>query len=69
MSPSQSGQRFLFPSLRARIAVIEETKRSAPFLPVTVRDQLSFDELARIAANTPNIHEESVERGLSRVYP
>ena len=49
--------------------VIEETKRSAPFLPVTVRDQLSFDEIARIAANTPNLPGVSVEQGLSRVYP
>ena len=49
--------------------VIEETKRSAPFLPVTVRDQLSFDEIARIATNTPNLPGVSVEQGLSRVYP
>jgi len=34
-----------------------------------VRDQLSFDEIARIAANTPNLPGVSVEQGLSRVYP
>ena len=49
--------------------VIEEIGRSAPFLPVTVRDQLSFDEIARIAANTPNLPGVSVEQGLSRIYP
>ena len=49
--------------------VIEEIERSAPFLPVTVRDQLSFDEIARIATNTPNLPGVSVEQGLSRVYP
>ena len=49
--------------------VIEEIGRSAPFLPVTVRDQLSFEEIARIAANTPNLPGVSVEQGLSRIYP
>ena len=49
--------------------VIDEVERSAPFLPVTVKDQLSFDEIARIAANTPNLTGVSVEQGLSRVYP
>ncbi len=49
--------------------VIEEIERSAPFLPVTVRDQLSFEEIARIAANSPILPGVSVEQGLSRVYP
>ena len=49
--------------------VIDEVERSAPFLPVTVKDQLSFIEIARIAANTPNLTGVSVEQGLSRVYP
>ena len=49
--------------------VIEEIERSAPFLPVTVRDQLSFEEIARIATNSPILPGVSVEQGLSRVYP
>ena len=49
--------------------VIEEIERSAPFLPVTVRDQLSFEEIARIATNSPVLPGVSVEQGLSRVYP
>jgi penicillin-binding protein 2 len=49
--------------------VIEEIERSAPFLPVTVRDRLSFEEIARIAANSPILPGVSVEQGLSRVYP
>ena len=49
--------------------VIEEIERSAPFLPVTVRDQLSFEEIARIATNSPTLPGVSVEEGLSRVYP
>ncbi|MAI17321.1 MAG: penicillin-binding protein 2 [Rhodobacteraceae bacterium TMED111] len=49
--------------------VIEEIERSAPFLPVTVRDQLSFKEIARIATNSPTLPGVSVEEGLSRVYP
>ncbi|MEL0128095.1 MAG: penicillin-binding protein 2 [Paracoccaceae bacterium] len=49
--------------------VIEEIERSAPFLPVTVKDRLSFEEIARIAANSPILPGVSVEQGLSRVYP
>ncbi len=49
--------------------VLEEIERSAPFLPVTVRDQLSFEEIARIATNSPILPGVSVEQGLSRVYP
>ena len=49
--------------------VFEEIDRSAPFLPVTVRDQLSFEEIARIATNSPTLPGVSVEEGLSRVYP
>ena len=49
--------------------VFEEIDRSAPFLPVTVRDQLSFEEIARIATNSPILPGVSVEQGLSRVYP
>ena len=49
--------------------VIKEIERSAPFLPVTVRDQLSFEEIARIATNSPILPGVSVEQGLSRVYP
>ena len=49
--------------------VFEEIERSAPFLPVTVRDQLSFEEIARIATNSPILPGVSVEQGLSRVYP
>ena len=56
-------------SQRDAARVIEETERSAPFLPVTVKDQLSFDEIARIAANTPTLAGVTVEQGLSRVYP
>ena len=48
-------------SQREATRVIEEIERSAPFLPVTVRDQLSFEEIARIAANTPNLPGVSVE--------
>ena len=56
-------------SQRDATRVIEEIERSAPFLPVTVQDQLTFEEIARIAANTPNLAGVSVEQGLSRVYP
>ena len=54
-------------SQRDATRVIEEIERSAPFLPVTVQDQLTFEEIARIAANTPNLAGVSVEQGLSRV--
>jgi len=46
-----------------------ELKRSAPFLPVTVTDRVSWDDVSRVAVNTPALPGITPEVGLSRRYP
>ncbi|QFS81501.1 Stage V sporulation protein D [Roseivivax sp. THAF40] len=46
-----------------------EMARSAPFLPVTVADRVSWEAVSRIAVNAPALPGVSPEVGLSRVYP
>ena len=54
----------------ARISEVMETvRRRSPFVPVTVADRLSWQELARIAVNAPALPGITPEVGLSRGYP
>lgn len=46
-----------------------EMKRSAPFLPVTIADRITWEELSRVAANAPALPGVTPEVGLSRRYP
>ncbi|WP_415919635.1 penicillin-binding protein 2 [Tateyamaria sp. SN6-1] len=46
-----------------------EIKRSPPFLPVTVADEVSWDDLSRVSVNAPALPGITPEVGLSRVYP
>ncbi|ETX30486.1 penicillin-binding protein 2 [Roseivivax isoporae] len=46
-----------------------EMKRSAPFLPVTVADRVSWEAVSRVAANAPALPGVNPEVGLSRHYP
>ncbi|GAA6164108.1 penicillin-binding protein 2 [Pelagimonas sp. KU-00592-HH] len=46
-----------------------EMKRSAPFLPVTLADHISWEEMSRIAVNAPSLPGITPEVGLSRQYP
>ncbi|MFD1344420.1 penicillin-binding protein 2 [Litorisediminicola beolgyonensis] len=46
-----------------------EMKRSAPFLPVTVADRVTWDEISRVAVNAPALPGVVPEVGLSRSYP
>ncbi len=48
---------------------MEEMQRRSPFVPVTIADRLSWDDVARINLNTPTLPGISAEVGLSRVYP
>ncbi len=50
-------------------AAAAEMKRSPPFLPVTVADRISWEELSRVAINTPALPGITPEVGLSRFYP
>lgn len=46
-----------------------EVMRNRPFVPVTIADRLSWEEVARVAANAPALPGISPEVGLSRHYP
>jgi len=46
-----------------------EMRRSPPFLPITLADQLNWDEISRVAVNAPALPGITPEVGLTRVYP
>lgn len=48
---------------------LAEMKRSAPFLPVTVADRVSWEDISRVAVNAPALPGITPEVGLSRHYP
>jgi penicillin-binding protein 2 len=48
---------------------LTEMQRSAPFLPVTIADRVSWEEISRVAANAPALPGVTPEVGLSRRYP
>ena len=49
--------------------VKEEMERSAPFLPVTVVSDVTWEEISRVSVNAPALPGITPEVGLSRVYP
>ncbi|MEZ5751493.1 MAG: penicillin-binding protein 2 [Paracoccaceae bacterium] len=46
-----------------------EIMRHRPFVPVTIADQLNWEEVARVAANAPAMPGITPEVGLTRFYP
>ncbi|MFN3663007.1 penicillin-binding protein 2 [Yoonia sp.] len=48
---------------------IEEMRRRAPFVPVTIVERVSWDDVAQINLNTPVLPGVQAEVGLSRFYP
>ncbi|MEP5732124.1 MAG: penicillin-binding protein 2 [Sulfitobacter sp.] len=48
---------------------LEEVKRSAPFLPVTIVDDVTWDEVSKVSVNAPALPGITPEVGLTRVYP
>ncbi len=52
-----------------RRRVLREVKRKRSYMPVTVRDNLSWEEVARIEVNTPSLPGVSIDVGQSRFYP
>jgi penicillin-binding protein 2 len=49
--------------------VIRESKRRSGFVPLIVSDRLSWEDLSKVALNSPVLPGVSPEVGLSRVYP
>ena len=54
---------------RAVERAVAEMKRSAPFLPVTIADRITWEEMSRVSVNAPALPGVSPEVGLSRDYP
>ncbi|WP_458791183.1 penicillin-binding protein 2 [Yoonia sp. MH D7] len=48
---------------------MEEMRRRSPFVPVTIADRLSWDDVARVNVNAPALPGITAEVGLSRMYP
>lgn len=48
---------------------VREIMRHRPFVPVTIADRLTWEEVARVAANAPAMPGITPEVGLSRHYP
>ncbi len=48
---------------------LKEMRRRNPFVPVTLADQLSWEDVAEVAVNAPALPGITPEAGLSRVYP
>ncbi|MCV6584792.1 MAG: penicillin-binding protein 2 [Marinibacterium sp.] len=51
------------------IDAIEEIRKSPPFVPVTLADRVSWDEISKVAVNLPALPGITPEVGLTREYP
>lgn len=51
------------------IRALAEMKRSAPFYPVTLADNVDWDDISRVSVNAPALPGITPQVGLSRVYP
>ncbi len=52
-----------------RRRVLREIRRKRSFVPVTVRENLKWEEVARIEVNAPDLPGVSIEEGQTRFYP
>ncbi|HUH83273.1 MAG TPA: penicillin-binding protein 2 [Stellaceae bacterium] len=52
-----------------RHRVRRDVQRKHRFVPVTIRENVTWDEMARIEVNTPDLPGVSIEQGLTRFYP
>ncbi|MBX2834779.1 MAG: penicillin-binding protein 2 [Micavibrio sp.] len=49
--------------------VIKESKRSSKFVPLEVKDELTWDEVAKVEVNLPDLPGLSTDSGERRTYP
>ncbi|WP_169544696.1 penicillin-binding protein 2 [Sneathiella aquimaris] len=52
-----------------RVRVLKETKRKRGFVPITVMDNLSWEEFARINVHSPELPGIQLDVGQTRYYP
>ncbi len=50
-------------------SVIKQASRRAKFIPIKIKDNLTWEEVARIEVNLPDLPGLSIERGEARSYP
>lgn len=48
---------------------MKQMQERSPFVPVTIADRLSWDDIARVTVNAPSLPGVSAEFGYSRAYP
>ena len=48
---------------------LDEMRRRPPFLPITLADRVSWEDISRVAVNAPALPGVTPEVGLTRVYP
>ncbi len=48
---------------------LQEMRRSPPFLPVTLAEQVSWEDVSRVSVNAPALPGVTAEVGLTRIYP
>jgi penicillin-binding protein 2 len=49
--------------------ILREVRRNRAFVPVTVRENLTWDEVARVEVNAPDLPGVSIDVGQTREYP
>ena len=52
-----------------RRSVLKEARRRRAFMPITVRENLQWEEVSRIEVNAPDLPGISIDVGQSRYYP
>ena len=52
-----------------RRRVLKEVRRNRSFVPVTLRENLEWEEVARIEVNAPDLPGVMIDEGQSRFYP
>ncbi|MBB93527.1 MAG: penicillin-binding protein 2 [Rhodobacteraceae bacterium] len=55
--------------LEDTLEAVRRSARQAPFLPVTLADQVTWEDISKVAVNTPALPGITPEVGLTRVYP
>ncbi len=65
---SKLGQLIQLDDNRLQEAV-QEVKKSAPFLPVAVAEEVSWEDVSKVSVNAPALPGVTPEVGLTRVYP
>ena len=56
-------------SEREHLRILREVRRKHNFVPLTIKENLSWEDVAKIEVNAPSLPGISIEEGQSRYYP